>query len=103
MTDSKYFSDPHTFNPGRFLDNEGRFKNDEHVIAFSVGKRYCLGQSLAEKEFFLFFTGLLQKFDINQSPEDELPSYHIMESVNTATIRSTPMFNVILTHRKSVI
>ena len=99
LTDPKHFKDPHTFNPARFLDDDGHFQNDEHVIAFSVGKRYCLGQSLAEKEFFLFFTGLMQKFDINQSPDENLPSYHINESVNTGTIRSTPMFNVILSNR----
>ena len=99
LTDPEYFTDPHNFNPSRFLDNDGNFQNDEHVIAFSIGKRYCLGQSLAEKEFFLFFTGLMQKFDISQSPDENLPSYHIKDSVNTGTIRSTPMFNVILTNR----
>ena len=99
LTDPEYFEDPHTFNPGRFLDDEGIFQNDEHVIAFSIGKRYCLGQSLAEKEFFLFFTGLMQKFDISHPSGETLPSYHIKDSVNTGTIRSTPMFNLILTNR----
>ena len=32
-------------------------------IPFLIGKRFCLGQTLAEKEFFLFFVGLMQKFD----------------------------------------
>ena len=100
LTDPKYFQDPHTFNPGRFLDDEGKFRNDEHVIAFSIGKRYCLGQSLAEKEFFLFFTGLMHKFDIHPPSDETLPSYHIKDSVNTGTIRSTPMFNLILSNRK---
>ena len=65
LLDPRYFPDPHRFNPDRFLNANGEFQHDEHVIPFSVGKRYCLGQSLAEKEFFLFFTGLMQQFDIN--------------------------------------
>ena len=100
LMDPDYFSDPHKFDPSRFLDLNNEFQNDEHVIAFSVGKRYCLGQSLAEKEFFLFFTGLMQRFDINQSPGEILPSYHIEDSRNSGTIRSAPEYNVILTHRE---
>ena len=100
LIDPEYFSDPHKFDPSRFLDQNNEFQHDEHVIAFSVGKRYCLGQSLAEKEFFLFFTGLMQRFDMNQSPEEKLPSYHIEDSQSSGTIRSAPAYNVILTQRQ---
>jgi cytochrome P450 len=99
LMDPEYFSDPHKFDPSRFLDQNNEFQHDEHVIAFSVGKRYCLGQSLAEKEFFLFFTGLMQRFDMNQSPGEILPSYHIEDSQSSGTIRSAPAYNVILSHR----
>ena len=100
LSDPEYFSDPHKFDPSRFLDQNNEFQHDEHVIAFSVGKRYCLGQSLAEKEFFLFFTGLMQRFDMNQSPDEKLPSYHIEDSQSSGTIRSAPAYNVILTQRQ---
>ena len=99
LRDPEYFSNPHKFDPGRFLDQNNEFQNDEHVIAFSVGKRYCLGQSLAEKEFFLFFTGLMHRFDINKSPEETLPSYHINDSQTSGTIRSAPAYSVILSNR----
>ena len=45
------------------------------MIAFGLGKRYCLGQSLAEKEFFIFFTALMQQFDFKHAPGTTLPSY----------------------------
>ena len=99
MLDPSHFSDPHKFNPGRFLDANGNFQHDDHVIPFSVGKRYCLGQSLAEKEFFLFFVGLLQKFDIDCPPEQILPSYHIDDTMATGTIRSAPKFDLVMTLR----
>ena len=52
----------------RPIGEDGPFKQDEHVIPFGVGKRYCLGQTLAEKEYFLFLVGILQKFDISPAP-----------------------------------
>ena len=62
--DQNYWENPEVFNPSRFIDEKTQtFKTDERLIPFSIGKRYCLGQSLAEKEYFLFFVGLLQKFE----------------------------------------
>jgi len=64
LHDPEHFKNPEVFNPDRFIDPNGKFINDEKMIAFGVGKRSCLGQSLAEKEFFIFFTGIMQQFDI---------------------------------------
>ena len=99
LLDRDHFYDPHTFNPSRFLDANGVFHPDDHVVSFSIGKRYCLGQSLAEKEFFLFFVGIMQRFDINPEPNQTLPSYHINDSNSRGTIRSAPSFNLILNER----
>ena len=64
LNDPEHFKNPEIFNPDRFIDSNGRFVNDEQVITFGVGKRSCLGQTLAEKEFFIFFTGIMQQFKI---------------------------------------
>jgi len=58
----KYFPEPEKFIPGRFLDDKGNVKRDLPLIPFSVGKRICLGESLARMELFIFFTALMQKF-----------------------------------------
>ena len=99
LLDPKHFLNPHEFNPNRFLNSDGEFKPDDHVIAFGVGKRDCLGKSLADKEYFWFLTGLLQKFDINPDPNQELPSYKMKDSPQTSMIRAAPSFNIILTPR----
>lgn len=62
-----------------FIDESGHFVDDEQVVPFSIGKRFCVDQSLAEKEFFLFFTGLMQQFEFKKVPSSELPPYNVDE------------------------
>ncbi|KAM4696316.1 cytochrome P450 2B11-like [Rhinophrynus dorsalis] len=69
LRDPKYFPDPYTFNPDHFLDAERNFKKSEAFLVFSAGKRACLGENLARMEMFIFFTTILQNFDIS-SPMD---------------------------------
>jgi cytochrome P450 len=52
-----YWKDGTEFRPERFISADGAVKKDDHLIPFSVGKRQCLGETLAKVELFLFFTG----------------------------------------------
>ncbi|CEF70466.1 Cytochrome P450 18a1 [Strongyloides ratti] len=61
--DEKYFKDSFIFDPTRFLDDDGKkFKMKYEHLSFGMGKRVCVGKSLAEAELFLFFTSLVQKY-----------------------------------------
>nr|XP_006634889.1 PREDICTED: cytochrome P450 2J2-like isoform X1 [Lepisosteus oculatus] len=73
LFDKTEWQTPNTFNPGHFLDSEGKFLRREAFIPFSAGGRMCLGEQLARMELFLFFTFLLQKFTFT-STDGKQPS-----------------------------
>ncbi|CAJ1052393.1 cytochrome P450 2U1 [Xyrichtys novacula] len=60
--DPTVWDDPDTFNPARFLDNEGNLMRREYFIPFGIGRRVCMGEQLAKIELFLTVTCLLQSF-----------------------------------------
>ena len=74
LMDPNVFTDPYIFNPDRFIDENGCFIPHPNVVPFGVGKRRCLGESLAKTELFIFFTGLIQKFKIKLANEEDVPS-----------------------------
>jgi len=90
-----YWKDGTQFRPERFLDSDGNFKKDDHLIPFSIGKRQCLGETLAKVELFLFFTGILHTFILRPEVEGHLPKE---EYTNGATILPKP-FRLRLTTR----
>jgi len=75
--DSEVWPEPEKFRPERFLDENGQLTNKNLMLAFSLGKRSCLGELLARQELFLFMSGLLQSFNIlppegSESVRDEM-------------------------------
>jgi len=80
------WGDPEEFRPERFLNNKGGVQKSEYLMPFSVGKRNCIGESLAQMEVFLYFTSILQHFHITLAPGETIST----EPVFGITIKPKP-------------
>uniref|UniRef100_A0A0B7BKR2 Cytochrome P450 n=1 Tax=Arion vulgaris TaxID=1028688 RepID=A0A0B7BKR2_9EUPU len=73
--DKKIWGDPENFRPERFIDKNGALINREELIPFGIGRRVCLGESLAKMELFLFLSAIFQRFKCEPVDKSgELPS-----------------------------
>lgn len=71
--DEEIFANPREFIPERFLESDNlNLKKCEQLIPFSLGKRSCLGESLARTELFLIFAALMQKFQFSSKTDSYL-------------------------------
>ena len=64
MMDPEVFESPEEFNPFRFIDENKCIKRFEQIVPFGIGKRICMGETLARKEIFIFFVRFLQRLSI---------------------------------------
>jgi len=66
--DPELWEAPEQFCPERFLNEDGTgLRETSHFFPFSVGKRVCLGESLARVELFIFFTALVKRCNFTES------------------------------------
>nr|XP_054768627.1 cytochrome P450 2J4-like [Lytechinus pictus] len=62
LNSEELWKEPGSFQPERFLTEDGELIRRDELIFFSTGRRVCLGEQLARMETFLAFTSLLQRF-----------------------------------------
>ena len=66
------FPNPDVCDPTRFLTQEGKFEANPRIVAFGLGKRRCLGETLARNGLYLFFGGLMAQFKITKAHPDDV-------------------------------
>ncbi|GBN12798.1 Cytochrome P450 18a1 [Araneus ventricosus] len=67
--DPRYWKEPEEFKPERFLSKDGKsVVKSNNFMPFSTGRRACPGESMAYIEMFLYFTSILQKFEVAFPP-----------------------------------
>ncbi|KAF7633279.1 hypothetical protein Mgra_00007317 [Meloidogyne graminicola] len=86
-----YFTEPNKFNPERFIEinkfGELTLKKVEAFLPFSIGKRQCLGESLARAELFFIFTYLIKNFKFLPESQEKL---HSMKRIYGLTCSPQP-------------
>ncbi|VDK59764.1 unnamed protein product [Anisakis simplex] len=67
----KTFLYPHAFKPERFLDDndELSFRKMHGLYLYGLGKRICMGESIARCELFTVICALLQRYRFRKIPE----------------------------------
>ena len=86
LHDPEVFPDPDAFRPERFLEADAaggapRVRKVEEFVPFGVGRRVCLGRSLAEREVFYAFSSLLHAFHLDLPENAALPSLEPLAGV----------------------
>ncbi|CAI2354838.1 unnamed protein product [Caenorhabditis sp. 36 PRJEB53466] len=86
-TDEEVFKNSTEFRPERFLENTTLEKK---LIPFGIGKRSCLGESLARAELYLLVANLILDFDIE--PVGPIP---LIQTITPfGLLRRPPRYNI---------
>ena len=77
--DEKFWGDPWTFRPERFINDNGHLllpdhPNRKHLMPFGNGSRICVGELFALRRLFIFITTIVQVFDLQ--PGEKMVSCH---------------------------
>lgn len=95
--DPEYWKNPNEFIPERFLQTgpDGNLicRKEERVISFGIGKRECIAVTIAQTEFFIILTSLVQNFDI--TPVGMLPGIE----TKTSFVLAPEEYRVVFTPR----
>ncbi|XP_070574467.1 cytochrome P450 1A1-like isoform X2 [Ptychodera flava] len=72
--DETVWSKPEEFRPERFLDKHGQLLHKpDNFIPFGMGRRMCLGETLAMNEMFLYLVSLIQRYSFSTPPDGTKP------------------------------
>ncbi|CAL4114072.1 unnamed protein product, partial [Meganyctiphanes norvegica] len=95
--DKRYWEKPDMFYPEHFLDENGKvLTKKDGYLPFSIGRRQCVGESLARMSLFLFCAAFLQKYNISAPPGEKLTEEPDPKKL---LIRAPKPFRIILTKR----
>ncbi|XP_067950726.1 cytochrome P450 2B9-like isoform X1 [Watersipora subatra] len=64
LYDETVFEEPDKFKPERYLTGDIALKK-QRTIPFGIGRRACLGESLAKMEIFMFFVTFVQRYNMS--------------------------------------
>ncbi|KAI9435590.1 cytochrome P450 [Lactarius indigo] len=77
LHDPGLYLDPEAFNPNRFLNEDGTFRDDPMIsLAFGAGRRICPGRHLVDAIVFVVTASVLSVFNVTRARDkngNEIP------------------------------
>ena len=71
LHDPEKYPEPETFNPNRFLNDDGTFQDDPSIaLAFGVGKRICPGRHFVEATLFMVAASVLSVYNVTKARDE---------------------------------
>ncbi|KAH9948109.1 cytochrome P450 [Amylocystis lapponica] len=80
--DPDVYPDPETFNPQRWLDEEGHIRQDMKYFGFGFGRRVCPGQHVANNSVFINAALMMWAFKISQDPLNPIDTLAFTDRAN---------------------
>jgi len=92
--DPEIYPDPEEFRPQRWLNDQGRIKDDLKFFNFGFGRRVCVGQHVADNSLFINTAMMLWAFTIFPDPSRAIDTYACTDTANIHpqpfSLRMTP-------------
>lgn len=92
--DPEIYPDPEEFRPQRWLNDQGRIKDDLKFFNFGFGRRVCVGQHVADNSLFINTAMMLWAFTISPDPSKAIDTYACTDTANIHpqpfSLRMTP-------------
>ncbi|KAG0692614.1 cytochrome P450 [Suillus ampliporus] len=70
--DPEVYPEPHAFKPQRWLDDQGRLRDDLKFFVYGFGRRVCPGQHVANRSIFINTLLILWAFRLTLDPTKPL-------------------------------
>ncbi|KAH8994602.1 cytochrome P450 [Lactarius akahatsu] len=71
LHDPELYPDPEAFNPGRFLNEDGTFRDDPMIsLAFGAGRRICPSRHLVDVILFVVTASVLSVFNVTRAKDE---------------------------------
>ncbi|KAF9033815.1 cytochrome P450 [Panaeolus papilionaceus] len=80
--DPEYFPDPERFDPQRWLDKDGKLREDVKSYPFGFGRRVCPGLHMATVSVFLNTALINWAFSIHTDPDSPIDDMAFTKSAN---------------------
>ncbi|KAG1824835.1 cytochrome P450 [Suillus subaureus] len=79
--DPSVYPDPDQFDPERWLNSEGKIRDDIKFPSYGFGRRICPGRHIADRSVFINIALLLWSFKITQDPENPIDDMGFVDGV----------------------